>query len=114
MGDDRIDLPILSRVGLSVAVADGVDEVRESADYVTERRGGNGAVREVCDLILKVQGKWDEVTAEITSTQESPTLHSVPVVRSIQPLILYPKGDVEAVHTVDFLFDRRHQRVQSR
>jgi len=62
VGDDLIDLPILRRVGLSVAVADGVDEVRQSVDYVTEKRGGNGAVREVCDLILKVQGKWDAVT----------------------------------------------------
>ncbi|MFQ5585991.1 MAG: KdsC family phosphatase [Thermodesulfobacteriota bacterium] len=63
VGDDLIDLPVFRRAGLSVAVADAVREVREQADYVTERRGGNGAVREICELILRLQGRWEEVTA---------------------------------------------------
>lgn len=63
VGDDLIDLPVLRRVGLSVAVSDAVDDVAESVDYITSRRGGDGAVRELCELILKLQGKWDEVTA---------------------------------------------------
>ena len=58
MGDDLIDLPAFCRVGFAVAVADAVEEVKNSAHYVTRRRGGQGAVREVCELILKAQGKW--------------------------------------------------------
>ncbi|GMR04725.1 MAG: hypothetical protein BMS9Abin23_0630 [Thermodesulfobacteriota bacterium] len=61
MGDDIVDLPVLKRAGFSIAVPDGVEEVREMADYVTERPGGRGAVREVSELILKVQGKWESL-----------------------------------------------------
>ncbi len=61
VGDDVVDIPILKRVGFSVAVKDAVKEVKEVADYVTEKPGGRGAVREICDLLLKVQGKWEEV-----------------------------------------------------
>lgn len=62
VGDDLIDLPVLSRVGFAVAVANAVEEVKQKAHYVTERSGGRGAVREVVDLILKTQGKWAGVT----------------------------------------------------
>lgn len=55
MGDDLNDLPILKAVGLSAAVADAVDEVKAFVDYVAERSGGRGAVRELIDLILGVQ-----------------------------------------------------------
>jgi 3-deoxy-D-manno-octulosonate 8-phosphate phosphatase (KDO 8-P phosphatase) len=58
IGDDLLDLPLLKFVGLPVAVADAVKEVRETAMYVTEKNGGNGAVREVCELILKAQDAW--------------------------------------------------------
>lgn len=61
MGDDIIDLPVLKRVAFSAAVADAVDEVRERVDYVAQKPGGRGAARELAELILKVQGKWDEV-----------------------------------------------------
>jgi 3-deoxy-D-manno-octulosonate 8-phosphate phosphatase (KDO 8-P phosphatase) len=64
MGDDLVDLPVFSRVGLAVAVADGVREVRAKAHYVTRRSGGQGAVRETCELILKAQGKWALVTSK--------------------------------------------------
>ncbi len=67
IGDDVIDLPLLRRAGFSVAVADAVDEVKEYVDYATRRNGGCGAVREVCELILKVQGKWGEVTSRYFS-----------------------------------------------
>jgi 3-deoxy-D-manno-octulosonate 8-phosphate phosphatase (KDO 8-P phosphatase) len=50
----------MRRAGLAVAVADAVEEVIQHAHYVTERPGGRGAVREVIELILKAQGKWDE------------------------------------------------------
>jgi 3-deoxy-D-manno-octulosonate 8-phosphate phosphatase (KDO 8-P phosphatase) len=63
MGDDVVDVPLLRRVGFSVAVADAVPEVRRIADYVTEQAGGQGAVREVCEMILKAQGRWGEVVA---------------------------------------------------
>jgi 3-deoxy-D-manno-octulosonate 8-phosphate phosphatase (KDO 8-P phosphatase) len=61
IGDDVADIPVMQRVALAVAVADAASETREAAHYVTELDGGHGAVREVCDLILKAQGKWDEV-----------------------------------------------------
>ncbi len=55
VGDDLLDLPVLKRVGLSVAVANAVEPVRRSVDWVTTRRGGEGAVREVADFILESQ-----------------------------------------------------------
>jgi len=61
MGDDIIDLPVLKRVAFSAAVADAVSEVIERVDFVAKRPGGRGAARELAELILKVQGKWDEV-----------------------------------------------------
>jgi 3-deoxy-D-manno-octulosonate 8-phosphate phosphatase (KDO 8-P phosphatase) len=61
VGDDLPDIPIMKRVGLAVAVADAVEETKQSAHYVTEQNGGHGAVREVVELILKAQGRWDEL-----------------------------------------------------
>lgn len=55
MGDDWLDLVLLQQVGLAVAPANGVREVKETAHYVTERAGGAGAVREACDLILEAK-----------------------------------------------------------
>ncbi len=56
MGDDWLDLPMLLRAGCAFAPANAVAEVRRQADYVTERSGGHGAVREVCELILEAKG----------------------------------------------------------
>jgi 3-deoxy-D-manno-octulosonate 8-phosphate phosphatase (KDO 8-P phosphatase) len=72
VGDDLADLAVLARVGLAVAAADSVKEVRASAHYITRNPGGRGAVREVCDLILKVQGKWTAVIHEFTGHRDSP------------------------------------------
>ncbi len=58
MGDDLPDLPVLARVGLAIAVANAVPEVKRAAQYITQRSGGAGAVREVVELVLKAQGKW--------------------------------------------------------
>jgi 3-deoxy-D-manno-octulosonate 8-phosphate phosphatase (KDO 8-P phosphatase) len=58
MGDDLLDLPLLRRAGLAIAVPDAVDEVRAAAHYVTSRRGGRGAVREAVELLLKSQNLW--------------------------------------------------------
>jgi len=60
VGDDLPDLPVLARVGLAVAVANAAPEVMRAAHYVARARGGEGAVREVVELILKAQGKWQE------------------------------------------------------
>jgi 3-deoxy-D-manno-octulosonate 8-phosphate phosphatase (KDO 8-P phosphatase) len=64
MGDDVQDIPILRQVGFPVAVANACAEAKAAAVYVTTRTGGNGAVREAVELILKAQGKWDSAIAE--------------------------------------------------
>ncbi len=64
MGDDVVDLPILRACGFSATVADAHGEVLGRVDYVASKSGGRGAVREVCDLILRAQGKWDAAMAE--------------------------------------------------
>ena len=56
MGDDWLDLPVLMQVGCSFAPANAAAEVRRQVDYVTERSGGHGAVREACELILEAKG----------------------------------------------------------
>ncbi len=54
-GDDLPDLPVLERVGLAIAVKNAVDTVKKAADYQTKRSGGEGAVREICEMILSLQ-----------------------------------------------------------
>lgn len=63
IGDDLGDLAVMSRVGLAIAVANGVAEVKEGAHYVTKRPGGAGAIREVVDLILELKGIKEEIIA---------------------------------------------------
>lgn len=63
IGDDVIDIPILSRVGFAAAPADAVEVILPYVHLQTRNRGGWGAVREVCDLLLKEQGAWNTVTA---------------------------------------------------
>jgi 3-deoxy-D-manno-octulosonate 8-phosphate phosphatase (KDO 8-P phosphatase) len=64
IGDDVQDIPILMRVGFPVAVANAYPEVLSRVAYVTRACGGKGAIREVVELILKAQGKWDAAIAE--------------------------------------------------
>jgi len=66
VGDDVVDLGVLQRAGVAVAVADGAVEAQAAAHYVTRSYGGGGAVREVVELILKAQNKWGRVVAEYT------------------------------------------------
>ena len=61
MGDDLPDIPMFKHSGLPIAVADAADEVKKSAYYITNIKGGVGAVREVLELILKAQGVWDKI-----------------------------------------------------
>jgi len=60
VGDDVIDLPVMTKVGFAIAVANAHDTVKQYANLITEKSGGHGAVREVCDFILKAQGKFDD------------------------------------------------------
>jgi len=62
IGDDLVDLPILQRVGFSATVADAVPEVFPYVDYIATRPGGCGAVREICDLLVRASGQWDKLT----------------------------------------------------
>jgi len=64
VGDELVDVPVLFRVGCAVAVANAVAEAKAVAHYVTRRRGGDGAVREVVELILKARGDWKKVIAK--------------------------------------------------
>lgn len=64
IGDDVIDLPVLTRVGFAASVPNGHAEVRQRVHHVTTASGGKGAAREVCDFILRAQNKYDSVLAE--------------------------------------------------
>jgi len=64
IGDDIVDLPILTRVGFAVAVQGGRKEVLERAHHTTVAQGGRGAVREVCELLLHAQGTYERVLAQ--------------------------------------------------
>jgi 3-deoxy-D-manno-octulosonate 8-phosphate phosphatase (KDO 8-P phosphatase) len=70
VGDDIIDIPVLRQVGFSAAVADAVDVVKKSVDYVTKHNGGHGAVREICEMILQSQGKWPEIAEKYEFSSE--------------------------------------------
>ena len=63
MGDDSVDLSVMRRVGLAAAPANAVAEVQSRADFVSTRDGGEGAVRELVELILRAQGQWDPLVA---------------------------------------------------
>jgi 3-deoxy-D-manno-octulosonate 8-phosphate phosphatase (KDO 8-P phosphatase) len=70
IGDDLNDIPLMMRAGLGIAVADAAVEARDCAHYVTQLAGGYGAVREVIELILKAQGRWDALTAHYTENAD--------------------------------------------
>ena len=66
VGDDIVDLCLLKRAGVAIAVANAIDEAKAMAHYVTQARGGHGAVREVATMILKAQGKWTQLLRDYT------------------------------------------------
>jgi 3-deoxy-D-manno-octulosonate 8-phosphate phosphatase (KDO 8-P phosphatase) len=66
VGDDVTDIPLMRRCGFAAAVADATPETRAAAHYVTRLPGGAGAVREVCELLLKAQGRWAELLERYT------------------------------------------------
>ena len=65
MGDDLVDVPIMRRVGLAAAVADAHPEAIRAAAWVSQRDGGNGAVRELIEFMLQAQDRWDEVAGPL-------------------------------------------------
>ena len=69
IGDDLNDIPLMLLSGFAIAVADAALETRESAHYVTSATGGYGAVREAVELILKAQGRWDELVKSYLNVQ---------------------------------------------
>ncbi len=71
VGDDIIDLPVMRRCGLAVAVANAREEVKDEAHMVTDHAGGAGAVRDAVEYILRAQGKWDQVV-EAYLSQRTP------------------------------------------
>jgi 3-deoxy-D-manno-octulosonate 8-phosphate phosphatase (KDO 8-P phosphatase) len=70
IGDDILDIPILRRVGFSICVADGADEAKRISDYVTRKRGGEGAVREAVEVLLNALGKKEETIASILDSSQ--------------------------------------------
>lgn len=67
VGDDLVDLCLLKRVGFPVAVANAAEEIKKVSLYVTQKKGGRGAVREIAELLLKSQDKWQEVLSRYDS-----------------------------------------------
>jgi 3-deoxy-D-manno-octulosonate 8-phosphate phosphatase (KDO 8-P phosphatase) len=64
MGDDILDVPVLARVGLAAAPADAIEAVRDRVHWVSRANGGHGAARELIELILRAQDKWNALVAE--------------------------------------------------
>ena len=71
MGDDILDLPVLARVGLAAAPADAAADVRSRVHWVAAARGGAGAARELIELILQAQGRWESVLATYLGASQS-------------------------------------------
>jgi 3-deoxy-D-manno-octulosonate 8-phosphate phosphatase (KDO 8-P phosphatase) len=71
IGDDIVDLGVMARAGMPVAVANAVLVVRDAAQYITTQPGGQGAVREVAEMILKAQNKWPAIIDEFTDANET-------------------------------------------
>jgi len=90
VGDDITDLPLLTRVGLGVCVANGDDLVRKHAHFCTHRKGGNGAVREAIELILIAQGKWGAILRSYLRGDRAINLKIVD--QSDLPYSLRPEG----------------------
>ena len=87
MGDDWTDIPVLKKAGLACAPANALPEVKKAAHFVTSKEGGAGAVREVCDLILKSRGLWDTVMGYVENA------HWPPIKKDKMKIVRYSKGE---------------------
>ncbi len=83
VGDDIIDLPVLRNCGFAIAVANSRDEVLRDAHYVTPHAGGDGALRDAVEYILKAQGKWKRVMNEYISERNPPARRDSPANKPI-------------------------------
>lgn len=61
IGDDLIDLPVMKKIGISICVSDAPEELKKHSHIITTREGGRGAVREICESILKAKGVWETI-----------------------------------------------------
>jgi len=73
MGDDLLDLPVLLRCGLSFAPSDAAPDVRERVHRVLQHRGGHGAVREMCEVVLRARGAWEPLLAAYLPSADQPS-----------------------------------------
>jgi 3-deoxy-D-manno-octulosonate 8-phosphate phosphatase (KDO 8-P phosphatase) len=71
VGDDVIDLPVMRHCGLAIAVPNGRQEVKDEAHFITDHAGGDGALRDAVEYILKAQGKWEQVVEQYISERIS-------------------------------------------
>jgi len=71
VGDDVIDLPVMWNCGLSIAVANARDEVKRDAHYITKHSGGDGALRDAIEFVLKAQGKWKRAVTDYIGERSS-------------------------------------------
>lgn len=71
IGDDLLDLPVMCEAGFAAAVANAVEAVKQQADYVTSSKGGEGAVREVIEYILKAAGRWEGLMERYRGGQDT-------------------------------------------
>ena len=70
VGDDLVDLPAFAVCGLSVAVRDACPEMLEAADWITAAPGGRGAVREVCEVLLRASGTWQDFVRRVSNEKD--------------------------------------------
>ncbi len=73
MGDDLPDLPLVRAAGLGIAVSNAVPEVKDAADWVTTRAGGDGAIREAVECILKANDEWDDLVSRFNQAKADQT-----------------------------------------
>ena len=85
MGDDVLDLPVVQRAGLSACPSDAAKEMRMRVDYVSPRRGGDGAVRDLIELVLRSQGRWKALLKSQADEQPDPLGASSKVSRIVRP-----------------------------
>ncbi len=83
IGDDLIDLGLLQRVGLPLAVANSVPEAKAAALYISSRRGGQAAVRDIAEQILRARGQWDRVVADNASGAFQNPQHELCIVKGL-------------------------------
>ena len=83
IGDDIIDLGVLNAAGFRLSVANAVDEVKAIADYVSAKHGGYGAVREICEQILKARGQWQDLVRQVAEGTFKDTRRELCIVKNI-------------------------------